>query len=112
MDRSAPSGRIKAFLRRVRGPLGAKRDTALIACEVCRSRTVNPVDWREHDATRWWVVLRCGACAWSREAVITDAEAQQLERDLEPGLRDIAMLAERLDRDLICPADFSAGSRR
>ena len=84
---------------------------------------MNPVDWHESDETRWWVRLRCGECAWSREAIITDAEAKQLERDLEPGLREIAKAAAKLDRermlsetksssprserDLIGPADFT-----
>jgi hypothetical protein len=54
---------------------------------------VNPVDCHESDETRWWVRLRCGECAWSREAIITNAEAKQLERELEPGLREIAVLS-------------------
>ena len=84
---------------------------------------MNPVDWHESDETHWWVRLRCGECAWSRAALITDAEAKQLERDLEPGLREIAKVAAKLDRermlwetevfvaalrrDLIGPADFT-----
>jgi hypothetical protein len=103
-------------------------DGRLISCSICGSRTVNPVDWHEHDERHWWVRLRCGECAWSREAVITEAEAQQLDRDLAPGTRDIAALAERLDRermetevdvfvtalrrDLIGPADFAKHLRR
>ena len=121
------SGKIKQLLRRIRGPLlpmtATQWDGRLVTCSICGSRTVNPVDWHEHDERHWWVRLRCGTCAWSREAVITDAEAQQLDRDLEPGLRKIAALAERLDRermendvdvfvaalrrDLIGPADFA-----
>ncbi len=126
------SGKIKQLLRRIRGPLLPMKETRwdgrLVSCSICGSRTVNPVDWREHDERHWWVRLRCGECAWSREAVITDAEAQQLDRDLEPGLREIAALAERLDRermendvdvfvaalrrDLIGPADFADHLRR
>ena len=61
-------------------------------------------------------------------SVITEAEARQLERDLEPGLRQIAAAAEKLDRelmawdveifldalerDLIGPADFARHLRR
>ena len=101
-------------------PLGR----SLIYCAVCGSSVVNPVDWDESDEGRWWVLLRCGECAWSREVIITDDEAQQLERDLEPGFREIARVMARLDRermardaesfitalhqDLIGPADFAA----
>jgi hypothetical protein len=40
------------------------------------------------DASSWWVVLRCGECARSREAIVTGADAKRFERDLEPGLRE------------------------
>jgi hypothetical protein len=71
---------------------------------------------------------RCGECAWSREAIITDAAANRFERDLAPGLPDIARTIARLDRermlweaevfiaalgdDLIAPADFSSDQPR
>jgi hypothetical protein len=126
---AAMSGKLKRLLLRIRGPLlplaGVGRNRAhgrLISCAICGSSLVNPVAWHEHDETRWWVLLRCGECAWSREVIITDAEANQLERDLEPGRREIAKAAATLDRermlwesdvfvaalrrDLIGPADF------
>ena len=124
------NGKLKRLLRRIRGPLlplggagGHRARGRLIGCAICGSSVVNPVDWHESDESRWWVLLRCGECAWSREAIITDAEAKQLERDLEPGLREIAKAAAKLDRermlweaevfvaalrrDLIGPADFT-----
>ena len=129
------SGTLKRLLRCIRGPLlplgdasRSRRCGRLICCAICGSSVVNPVDWHEHDESRWWVVLRCGECAWSREAIITDAEAKQLERDLDPGIREIAKAAERLDRermmwetdvflaalrrDLIGPGDFARGHPR
>jgi hypothetical protein len=85
---------------------------------------VNPVDWEESGETQWWVRLRCGACGESHETVITDDQAKRLERDLAPGLREIAETVDRLDRermlseldvfvtalerDLIGAADFAA----
>ena len=114
--------KLRRLLRRIRGPvlpIGGR----LIFCAVCGSAVVNPVDWDESDQARWWVLLRCGECTWSREAIITDNEAKQLERDLEPGLCEIARVVARLDRermereaesfitalrrDLISPADFA-----
>jgi hypothetical protein len=95
----------------------------MIDCAVCGASVVNPINWHESDATHWWVLLRCGACAWSREAIITEDEARQLERDLERGLHKIANTVDRLDRermvheaecfttalrrDLIGPSDFA-----
>jgi hypothetical protein len=71
----------------------------LVDCGACRARLVNPVEWHERDRSHWWIRLRCGACGWSREVVVGDEDANQLERDLEPGLRVIAAAVERLDRE-------------
>ena len=123
--------RLKRLLLRLRGPLLPIGDGArtggnpdLTVCWVCASHVVNPVDWDEHEESSWWVLLRCGECAWSREAIVTDAEAKRFERGLEPGLREIARTIARLDRermhreaklfiaaldcDAIGPNDFSA----
>ena len=70
----------------------------MIVCGACRSEVANPVDWHAVDESRWWIQLRCGECAWSREVVVTDEAAQRLERDLERGLREIAAAAAQLDR--------------
>jgi hypothetical protein len=120
--RSSISCKLRRLLRQIRGPVLPIGDR-LIVCAVCGSSVVNPVDWDESDESRWWVLLRCGECAWSREAIITDNEAKQLERDLELGLCEIARVVDRLDRermvreansfitalrrDLIGPADFA-----
>lgn len=122
--------KLKRLLRRLRGRLlsgasagGRGTNGRLTVCGNCGSHVVNPVDWHESDEAHWWVRLRCGACGGSREVTITDDEATQLERDLAPGLRQIAttvagldrerMLQEAeifiaaLERDLIGPADFA-----
>jgi hypothetical protein len=122
--------KLKRLLRRLSGPLlpgasagGRRANRRLAVCGDCGSHVVNPVDWHESDEAHWWVRLRCGACGESREVTITDDEATQLERDLAPGLREIAttvagldrerMLQEAeifiaaLERDLIGPADFA-----
>ena len=114
--------KLRRLLRRIRGPVLPIGDR-MIDCAVCGASVVNPVDWHGSEATHWWVLLRCGGCAWSREAIITDDEAKQLERDLEAGLHVIARALDRLDRermvheaecfitalrrDLIGPADFA-----
>jgi hypothetical protein len=98
------NAKLKQFLLRLRGPMlpigmtGAANER-LILCASCRSSVVNPVDWEENDETRWWVRLRCGACGETHETVVTNGQVKRLERDLAPGLRQIAETVERLDRE-------------
>jgi hypothetical protein len=91
-------------------PLESKRDGTdrqLIMCAACGSRVVNPVAWHESGQTQWWVRLRCGECAWTREVMITDDEAKQLERDLNHGLLAIESTVARLDRErMLCEMEL------
>src|SRR4051794_17011112 len=98
------SGALRHFLTWLRGPVlpirvdGARDGNSLIVCEACGSALANPVDWNATEDTRWWIRLRCGECAWSREVIVTQGAAERLERDLEPGQRKIAAAAAQLDR--------------
>ncbi|HEX6027329.1 MAG TPA: hypothetical protein VFZ00_35340 [Solirubrobacter sp.] len=98
------------------------RPAPLIVCEFCDERLMNPVAWEERGQEAWWIRLRCGACAWTREVIASNAEAARLERDLEPGVRTIDRTVrdvdrermrreadafiQALERDLIDPSDF------
>jgi hypothetical protein len=101
----AMSGTLRRFLTWLRAPLhppaadDARDRRSLIVCRACRSELANPVDWHVVDESRWWIRLRCGECASSREVVVNDEAAHRLERDLEPGLREIAVAVARLDRE-------------
>src|SRR3954463_7455933 len=117
--------RLKRFLLGLRGPLLpiGEATAHLTVCGECGSHIVNPVDWHESDELHWWVRLRGGACDWVRETNLTQADAEQLERELAPGLAAIATIAAELERermigevevfiaalgrDLIGPADFA-----
>jgi hypothetical protein len=93
---------LRRLLRRVRGPQRSSGDAAparLIVCVECGAHVVNPVDWHENSDSDWWVRLRCGACGCTRTGVISDADAQRLERDLAPGLRVIEATVAQLDRE-------------
>jgi hypothetical protein len=127
------SGTLRRLLTWLRGPRhllatdDARDRTSLIVCRACRSELANPVDWQAVDESRWWIRLRCGECASAREVVVSDAAAHLLERDLEPGLREIAAAVARLDRQrmtgevdafiaglehgLICADDFGRWKR-
>jgi uncharacterized Zn finger protein len=97
-------------------------DRRLIHCPECGTDTANPVRWHEHDHAHWWIRLRCGECAAVRDLIVTDDEAERLDRDLQPGVTkiavtviglerarmraDVATLTAALERDLIAPEDF------
>jgi hypothetical protein len=83
---------------------------------------VNPVRWHDTDAMTWWIRLRCGECGMVREVEASNAQARQLDSDLDLGLAQIAAAVAKLDRcemaaatdalvaalerDLIDPDDF------
>jgi hypothetical protein len=111
------SGTLRRFLRWLRGPMhplaadDARDRVSLIVCRSCRAALANPVDWHAVDESRWWIRLRCGECMSSREVVVSDEAAARLERDLEPGLREIAAAVTELEHDLIRADDFGRWKR-
>jgi hypothetical protein len=93
------------FLRWLRGPVlpiggeDARPHGPLIVCGACGRHMANPVAWHAIDDSRWRLRLRCGECEWRREVTVSNEAAEQLESDLEPGLRTIASVVARLDRE-------------
>jgi hypothetical protein len=70
---------------------------------------VNPVDWHEHDEQHWWIRLRCGECGVLRDVVVSDAEAQRYNAQLDYGVGIIAGAFARLERErMIAFADAFA----
>jgi hypothetical protein len=124
--------RIKRLLLSLRGPLlpipPRRAAASLTRCRRCGSTRVNPLDWHAEDGDTSWFLLRCGECLHEREVIITDVEAAQLDRDLQPGLEAIERIIDQLDhecmrweaeifttaleRDLITASDFAAHRRR
>jgi len=94
----------------------------LTICQSCRSDSVIPTDWAEHDATAWWIRLRCGECGSGREVVVSDATASRYDQRLQQGMDEIARALHRqeleqmatdaeafataLDLDLLDAEDF------
>ena len=114
--------------RRRAGPRQFRRSTpppgsGLQVCTVCHESFVHPVDWCEADSERWWMLLRCGACAAEREVTVADDVAKSYGEDLDAAQREIDQAVQRLDgermaaeteifvqaleRDLIDAADFA-----
>lgn len=116
--------RLRTLLRRLAGPTlrPTAADRGLIHCPECMSNVVNPVRWHESDDTHWWIRVRCGNCGRVREVIASDDEAQRLDRELRPGIAeiaaaltkreqqrmraDLATLTRALECDLIAPDDF------
>jgi hypothetical protein len=96
----------------------------LMLCVLCGSDFVTPVDWSEHDETRWWIRLRCGECGETREVVVPQDVAHRYDRELDRTSEPIASTLSRMERermaadvdalatalrlDLIDAADFGA----
>jgi hypothetical protein len=94
----------------------------LHVCPECEHGFVYPVEWEEHDATRWEVALRCPNCEWATvglyEQETVDRFDEELDRGTEALVRDLqrlthANMEEEIERfaralaaDAILPEDF------
>ena len=119
-------GLVTALRSLVSPPQGAAallpRPDALEVCSRCGEDMVVPVLWEEHGDHAWWMRLRCGACGHVRDAVVGNAQADELAdtltrqaRPLRAALgqlesdriaRELDQLRAALDRDLIDASDF------
>jgi hypothetical protein len=95
---------------------------ALEVCPCCESELVYPIDWREAEADRWELELRCPACEWhSRDTfdqetverfddvlnAATDSLIDTLERVSRDNMRaEIDRFVDALQQDHILPFDF------
>jgi hypothetical protein len=78
---------------------GRSHAEGLIVCASCGADFVSPIEWEEHDATNWWMLLRCGECGAFREAVVSDEVANRYDRELHRSSQAIVATLERLDRE-------------
>ena len=85
------------FFRRAPGRRGPAN--GLIVCVTCGSDFVSPLEWVEHDATNWWMRLRCGACGEFREVVVSQEVANRYDRALDQTSEAIVTTLARLDRE-------------
>jgi len=67
-------------------------------CTSCRSDTVVPLEWIEHDHESWWLLLRCGNCGARSEGVAHDREAERFADELDAGIAAVAADLQRLER--------------
>jgi hypothetical protein len=79
-------------------PLPEAIPGGLNECERCLTPVVVPVQWHADDAEHWWIRLRCGACGFVRDVVVTDEVARRFDREVERGMREIAAVLRRLER--------------
>jgi hypothetical protein len=71
----------------------------LVVCEMCGSDFVSPMEWAEHDATYWWMRLRCGQCGAFREAIVSQEIADRYDRALDRTSEPIVATLARLERE-------------
>jgi hypothetical protein len=102
--------------------------TGLQVCDRCHADYVCPVEWRESDDERWWMLLRCGECRSEREVTVTNEIAKRFGADLDASQREIERAVRLLDeermageieafalalqRDLIDAGDFAPRAGR
>jgi len=73
--------------------------SGLQVCSECRADYVYPLEWREADGARWWMLLRCGECSTQREVTVPDDVATRYGKHLDGALREIDREWMRLDRE-------------
>jgi uncharacterized Zn finger protein len=76
-----------------------RRRATLAHCDACGTDFVHPVEWSPNDAHTWWMLLRCGACGATREATVTDAEAERYDQALDLAEHHMRRAADRLSRE-------------
>ena len=97
-------------------------DRNLHVCPECEHHLVYPVEWEEHDATRWEVLLRCPNCEWhgtgTFEQDVVERFDEELDRGTEALVRDLKRLMQAnmedeierfinaLEGDHVLPEDF------
>lgn len=97
-------------LRRARGRRLAASTGRLDLCGACGEPFVCPVTWSEQGPADWWLVLRCGACGWSREVVASNAAVAEYDSQLDEGMRVINAAAERLAREALAAEADALGT--
>jgi hypothetical protein len=72
---------------------------SLADCTSCGADYVHPVEWSPHDGESWWMLLRCGACGATREATVSDFDAEVYDRELDLAEHRMRREADRLSRE-------------
>jgi hypothetical protein len=78
---------------------GARSQTGLDRCALCRDDYVVPVWWETAGEDHWHMLLRCGECGTYRDLVVENAVAKAFEQDLDRGAAPLRTTLEALDRE-------------
>jgi hypothetical protein len=84
---------------RRRLPASTQPAAGLEDCPVCGRDFVYPVSWEPAGDSAWWMFLRCGECGMSREAAVSNAEADRFERALHARASVLAGAARKLQEE-------------
>ena len=67
-------------------------------CPDCDQQLVYPMEWEEHDETRWEVLLRCPSCEWSSTGVYDQDTVDRFDEELDRGTEALVRDLKRLTR--------------
>jgi hypothetical protein len=84
-----------------------RRPGSLADCPACGADFVHPLEWHPEDEDSWWMLLRCGACHARREAIVSNLDASQFDREL-----DIVEASIRREADLLSQEQLAEEAER
>ena len=95
----------------------------MLACPVCGSDRICPIDWETAGDDHWWLLMHCGEClAWvqatvgNEQAAALDVELNRQHAEIARPLQalemermamDVEAFAGALEHDLVDAEDFA-----
>jgi hypothetical protein len=106
----------------------APRRKPVLACPVCGSDRICPIDWAPAGDDHWWLLMHCGEClAWvqatvgNEQAAVLDVELDRQQAEIRDALAsleaermaaDVEAFTTALELDLVDADDFALSARR
>jgi hypothetical protein len=78
-------------------PVPAPRRRPVLACPVCGSDRICPIEWETAGDHHWWMLLHCGECLSWVQATVGNELAAQLDVELDRQQAEIASALARLE---------------
>jgi hypothetical protein len=101
----------------------APRRKPVLACPVCGSDRICPIDWAPAGDDHWWLLMHCGEClAWvqatvgNEQAAVLDVELDRQQAEIRDALAsleaermaaDVEAFTTALELDLVDADDFA-----
>ena len=101
----------------------APRRKPVLACPVCGSDRICPIDWETAGDDHWWLLMHCGEClAWvqatvgNEQAAALDVQLDRQQAEIRDALAsleaermatDVEAFITALEHDLVDADDFA-----